>query len=153
MRLRQAQGALRQAQDDELVAVQPDPRAHWSQEQYVARYRFLRELNDELSSIDTALNHLDALRSHVSNALRKQIDGVYGQLTSGVVNSEDDLLMPDRVRERITILQGDVALSQGPPLPPHLREAAAIRVDYGRAMAAYNQLLTRTGSTTSEGRK
>jgi hypothetical protein len=136
----------------QTVAVAADPRAHWTQADYVARYRFLRELDDELSTIDSALNHLDALREHGSRELREQIDGVYAQFTSGVVNSEDDLLMPDRVRERLTILQGDVALSQGPPLPPHLREAAAIRIDYDRAMTAYNQLLTRSG-TTSEGRK
>lgn len=135
------------------VVVQPDPRAHWTQADYIARYRFLRELNDELSDIDTALNHLDTLRAHGSTTLRRQIDGVYTQLTSGVVNSEDPLLMPDRVRERLTILQGDVALSQGPPLPPHLREAAAIRLEYQRAMAAYNQLLTRRGITASEGRQ
>jgi hypothetical protein len=46
-----------------------------------------------------------------------------------------------------------VALSQGPPLPPHLREAAAIRADYDRAMAAYNELLTKNGITSPEGRK
>ena len=49
---------------------------------------------------------------------------------------------PDRVRERITILLGDVALSQGPPLPPHEREAAAIRDDFDRAMTAYRSFLT-----------
>jgi hypothetical protein len=85
--------------------------------------------------------------------LRSQIDGVYTLLTSGAVNPEDNLLMPDRVRERLTILQGDVALSQGPPLPPHVREAAAIRLQFQRAMAAYNQLLSRSGITASEGRQ
>jgi photosystem II stability/assembly factor-like uncharacterized protein len=138
---------------EQSVVVAPDPRAHWTQDQYVARYRFLRELNDELSQIDVALNRLDSLRAHGSGSLRSQIGGVYAQLTSGVVNSEDDMLSPDRVRERLTILQGDVALSQGPPLPPHLREAAAIRLEFQRAMAAYNQLLTRSGITASEGRQ
>lgn len=135
------------------IVVQPDPRAHWTQAQYVERYRFLRELNGELSDIDSALNRLDALRVRGSAALRKQIEPVYAAFTSGVVNAEDDMLAPDRVRERLTILQGDVALSQGPPLQPHLREAAQIRLDYQRAMAAYNQLLTRSGITASEGRQ
>jgi photosystem II stability/assembly factor-like uncharacterized protein len=167
--LRQPQRALRQAQGDEntrhgepvepppsssrTVSVAADPRAPWTQAQYLARYRFLRELNDELSAIDAALNRLDTMRTHSPTTLRKRIDGIHAQLTSGVVNPEDDLLMADRVRERITILQGDVALSQGPPLPPHLREAAAIRADYDRAMAAYNQLLTKNGITSPEGRK
>ncbi len=61
--------------------------------------------------------------------------------TSGVVNSEDDLLMPDRLRERLTILQGAVALSQGPPLRPHEREAAAIHAQFEHAMAAYRAFL------------
>jgi photosystem II stability/assembly factor-like uncharacterized protein len=137
----------------EHLSVQPDPRAHWTQAEYVARYQFLRELNDELSDVDSALNRLDTLRARGSPTLRSQVDGVYALLTSGVVNSEDDMLAPDRVRERLTILQGDVALSQGPPLAPHLREAAAIRLQFQRAMAAYNQLLSRSGITASEGRQ
>ena len=150
--LREAQGRSTH-HDDALVSVLPDVRAHWSQADYVARYQFLRELNDELSAIDIALNRLDALRARGAPALRRRIDRVYAQMTSGVVNSEDDMLAPDRVRERITILQGDVALSQGPPLPPHLREAAAIRDEYQRAMAAYDQLLVTYGITASGGRR
>jgi hypothetical protein len=57
------------------------------------------------------------------------------------MNSEDDLLVPDRLRERLTILQGVVALSQGPPLPPHEREAAAIHAQFDGAMAAYRAFL------------
>jgi hypothetical protein len=61
--------------------------------------------------------------------------------TSGIVNSEDDQLMPDRLRERLTILQGGVALSQGPPSPAQLREAAAIRAQFDVAMADYRAFL------------
>jgi photosystem II stability/assembly factor-like uncharacterized protein len=143
--------AVRLGALEQQVSVQPDARAHWSQADYAARYTFLRQLDDELSAIDTALNRLDALRARGTSALRRQVDRVFAQLTSGVVNPEDDMLAPDRVRERLTILQGDVALSQGPPLAPHLREAAAIRLEYDRAMAAYNQLLTANGITVSEG--
>ncbi len=56
--------------------------------------------------------------------------------------------MPDRLRERLTILQGAIALSQGPPLPPHVREAAAIRGQFETAMAAYHAFLERTSFTT-----
>src|SRR5262249_23963261 len=97
---------------EQPLELRPDPRASWTQAQYQQRYRFVSELNDELSQIDTALNRLDSLSSAVSpfDKLR-----VTRSLTSGVVNSEDDQLMPDRLRERLTILQGGVALSQGPP--------------------------------------
>ena len=128
----------------QAVVVRPDPRASWSQADYAARYQLLRELDDELSTIDAALNHLDALRAGAPHSKRQMLERVYSQFTSGVVNSEDALLMPDKLRERLTILQGTMALSQGPPLPPHLREAAAIRLDYQHAMAAYGQFLTAT---------
>jgi photosystem II stability/assembly factor-like uncharacterized protein len=123
--------------------VHPDPRAHWTQAQYVARYAFLKRLDDELSSIDTVLNRLDRLRTGASFPLREAVQRLYRQFTSGVQNSEDDQWMPDRLRERLTILQGVVALSQGPPLPPHEREATAIAGEYDRAMAAYRRFLSR----------
>ncbi|MBV8197892.1 MAG: hypothetical protein JO263_07140, partial [Candidatus Eremiobacteraeota bacterium] len=112
--------------------VKPDPRAHWTETEYVARYEFVKSLDDELSAIDRALNRLDSLSVALSS-----------MFTSGVVNSEDDLLMPDRLRERLTILQGAIALSQGPPLPPHYREAAAIRTQFESAMSAYHAFLSK----------
>jgi photosystem II stability/assembly factor-like uncharacterized protein len=115
------------------LEVRPDPRAHWTQSEYVARYNFVKSLDDELSAIDVALNRLDALGAKTTRAI----------FTSGVVNSEDDQLMPDRLRERLTILQGVIALSQGPPLPPHYREAAAIRSQSESAFAAYHAFLTK----------
>jgi hypothetical protein len=131
--------ALRQAQGDKVVdqtlEVRADPRAHWTQSQYVARHVFVKTLDDELSAIDVALNRLDALKG------RPGVEATRALFTSGVVNSEDDQLMPDRLRERLTILQGVIALSQGPPLPPHYREAAAIRAQYDAAMAAYRAFL------------
>jgi hypothetical protein len=126
----------------EPVSVLADPRATWTQADYESRYSFLKELDEELSAIDAALNRLDALRARASRPLLAAIDTMYHQFTSDVQNSEDDQWMPDRLRERLTILQGDVALSQGPPLPPHQREAAAIRSEFDAAMAAYRRFLT-----------
>ena len=137
-RLRQAQGET----VEQPLDVSPDPRAAWTQAQYVARYQFVKALDDELSEIDVALNRLDrlALRQAQGDLVRDAAR-VRSMFTSGVVNSEDDLLMPDRLRERLTILAGVLALSQGPPLPPHVREAAAIRAQFDNAMAAYRAFL------------
>ena len=140
---------LRLAQPDGVVAeqtldVRPDPRAAWTQAQYVARYEFVKSLDDELSAIDVALNRL-ALRLRASSVAQDdKIAAAKAQamFTSGVVNSEDDQLMPDRLRERLTILQGAIALSQGPPLPPHYREAAAIHAQFESAMSAYRAFLS-----------
>lgn len=129
------------AVDAQRLDVRPDPRASWTQADYAARYAFLSGLDDELSAIDDALNRLDAMRASASPSARISIDRTYARFTSGVVNPEDNLLAPDGLRERLTNLQGDVALSQGPPLPPHLREAAAIRSQYDTAMAAYAAFL------------
>jgi photosystem II stability/assembly factor-like uncharacterized protein len=120
---------------DQPLQVLPDSRAGWTQPQYVARYTFVKSLDDELSAIDVALNRLDKMPR------TPELAAVYSQFTSGVVNSEDDQLMPDRLRERLTILQGVIALSQGPPLPPHEREAAAIHAEFESAMAAYHAFL------------
>jgi hypothetical protein len=124
------------------LEIRPDPRAAWTQPQYVTRYEFVKSLDDELSAIDVALNRLDGLSYRPSTpALRGAARDVERLFTSGVVNSEDDQLMPDRPRERLTILQGVVALSQGPPLPPHYREAAAIHAQFETAMASYHAFL------------
>ncbi len=123
------------------VEVRPDPRAHWTQAQYVARHDFVAQLDGELDAVDRALNRLDALRAHATPAQRRDIEGVYGRLTSGIVNSEDDQWRPDRLRERLTILLGVVNLSQGPPLPPQLQEAAEIRGQFEAAMSAYHSVI------------
>jgi hypothetical protein len=133
----------------EPVDVAADPRAAWSQSQYVDRYNFVQQLNDELSAIDSALNRLDAWRAHASPRVQSEIVDVYRMFTSGARNSEDDMFAPDRLRERLTILQGDIALSQGPPLPAHIREAALIRAEYERAMIAYHRLLSANGLSAS----
>ena len=127
------------------VEVSADPRAHWTQAQYVARHDFIASLDEELSQIDTALNRLDGLLASASGTRRREIEVVYRQFTSGIVNSEDDQWMPDRVRERLTILLGVVNLSQGPPLPPHLAEAAEIHTEFLNVMNAYRELIGEAG--------
>lgn len=98
------------------------------------RYLFVKSLDDELSAIDTALNRMDSLPYRDPS--------VYSTFTSGVVNSEDDQLKPDRLRERLTILQGVIALSQGPPTAAQEREANAIHAQFENAMAAYHGFLS-----------
>jgi photosystem II stability/assembly factor-like uncharacterized protein len=127
--------------EEQALDVLPDPRASWTQEQYVARFEFLRQLNDELGAIDVALNRLDGIRRRARGTMLRDAGRVRSEFTSGIVNSEDDQWMPDRLRERLTILQGTVALSAGPPLPPHYREAEAVRARYQRAMTDYDKFL------------
>ena len=123
------------------LTVVADPRATWSQADYVERQAFLQTLDDELSGIDSALNRLDIMRRSAKGAMLRDAGRARSMFTSGVRNAEDDQLIPDQVRERLTILMGTVALSQGPPLPPHYREADAVRAQYERAMNFYHAFL------------
>ncbi|HZV77799.1 MAG TPA: hypothetical protein VFF63_08595 [Candidatus Babeliales bacterium] len=118
----------------QTLDVKPDPRAAWTQAQYMERYLFVKTLDDELSATDLALNRMDALPYHDK--------AVYSMFTSDVVNSEDDLLKPDRLRERLTILQGVIELSQGPPTPAQQREADAIQAQFDTTMTAYRAFLS-----------
>ena len=130
-------------ESQQTVRVLADPRAHWTQGDYVARHAFVTQLLDELSQVDVALNKLDAWRPRAGAAQRHDIGQTYATLTSGIVNSEDDQLRPDRLRERITILLGVVNLSQGPPTPAQIAEAGEIKAEFDRVLTTYHALLER----------
>ncbi len=144
------------------LSVKPDPRAQWTQAQYLERRDFLGQLDGWLSHIDTALNNLDSIRGvlyrrietmkvgHVSGTLLahqqqllRDAQNISAQISSNPRNSEDNQWRPDMLRERLLILI-DVysALSQGPPLPPHRREAAEIEVSYDAVMARYRAFIS-----------
>ena len=116
--------------------LQADPRASWTLAQYQSRHLFVSTLNEMLTCTDIALNRLDALGNSTSAR------SVYALLTSGAANSEDDMFAPDRLRERITILQGVVALSQGPPTQAQQSELRQIFSQYTGALAAYRAFLS-----------
>lgn len=128
---------------DQTVDVRPDPRAKWTQSEYEQRFAFLKSLGEQLSDLDAALNRLDALRKGASPPLRSEIERAIGSITSNPRNSEDSFTQnrSNRVRERVMNLQGVLALSQGPPLPPHLREREQVDSEFAQAMAGYRTFL------------
>jgi len=145
-----------------VLIVKGDPRAAWTQADYVARRDFLRGLYDWLSRIDVALNNLDTTRVRLSgriDALRasgahtpdldrddrllRETQALSAELSSNPRNSEDDLWRPDRLRERLlTLIDAYSALTQGPPLPPHRREAAAVGMQFNAIMARYQRFVS-----------
>jgi hypothetical protein len=127
------------------VDVKPDPRASWTQAQYLARHAFLRALYDEVSSIDRALNELDARRKTAGAAERERLDKVAATLSSNPRNSEDDLWRPDRLRERVQTLIGVLALSQGPPTEAQSREAGEIGAEFKAVTATYPSYFSHEG--------
>jgi len=144
------------------VLVKPDPRALWSQADYVERRNFLHQLDGWLSHIDSALNNLDSIRGvlyrrletmkadHAPAALlaRQQqllheAQDISAQISSNPRNSEDNQWRPDKLRERLLILIDVYSLlSQGPPLEPHRREAAEIEISYDAAMSRYGAFVS-----------
>jgi photosystem II stability/assembly factor-like uncharacterized protein len=151
-------GAQSQTQ---TLTVKPDPRAHWTQAEYVERRAFLNGLYSELSQIDVALNNLDAIRARLDHKIQalktarapaqqlapleaqlRQAQAISAEFSSNPRNSEDDQWKPDKLRERVQVLI-DVygLLSQGPPLPAHRREAAEIQPIFDAAMSHYRSFV------------
>ncbi len=131
---------------EQPLTIQADPRAPWTQSDYVARYVFLHALNGELSQIDAELNTLDYLTGKAPLDARGR--SLYEQLTSNPLNAEDDQHRPDRLRERIQILLDDPALSQGPPTQAQLAEAAAIKSQFDVLMPDVQRYLSTRGVAT-----
>ncbi|MBV8281729.1 MAG: hypothetical protein JO347_06665, partial [Candidatus Eremiobacteraeota bacterium] len=143
------------------VEVSPDPRASWTQADYVARHGFDTSLNGELSQIDTALNTLDGIRKQVYALMRPRplqasatstivmagvpllgrLDAIEAEMTSNQRNDEDEILYADKVRERILTLQATLAESQQPPFAAHLQQASEIHADVERVLTDYEAFL------------
>jgi hypothetical protein len=143
------------------IEARPDPRASWTQSQYIERRDFLRQLYAELSQIDSALNDLDAIRSGLDKKIHtlrsgrspdpkiqqteerlRRAQAISAEISSNPRNPEDDQWRPDKLRERLLILidvYGD--LSQGPPLSAHRREAAEIKPIYDAAIEQYRDFI------------
>ena len=119
----------------QTLVMKADPRAHWTQAEYVARYALLHQLNAELSQIDDALNALDLRAKH--GGLDAASQARYDQLSSNPRNSEDDMYRPDMLRERIQTLAGTLSLSQGPPSPAQRAEAAGIETAFNALFPTY----------------
>lgn len=125
------------------MMVLPDPRISRTDAELRARHAFVRSLDDELSAIDDALNALDALgrrlAAHPDAALEAKRRRAYRRFTSGPVNSEDQLLFADGLRERLATLLADGSLSDSPPTAAHLVEAGEIRTQFLFAIKAYRE--------------
>ncbi len=117
---------------EQPLIVKADPRAQWTQQDYVARHDLLRQLNDELSRIDDALNALDGKAKH--GALDAHDKAFYDALSSNPRNSEDDMYRPDALRERIQTLQQTMSLSQGPPSTAQMSQAATLGAELARLL-------------------
>jgi photosystem II stability/assembly factor-like uncharacterized protein len=147
------------------LTVRADPRAQWTQADYIERRQFVRRLDDMLSNIDVALNNLDRVRSVLyakiaafghsrrfgaeltrDEELLREAQTISALISSNPRNPEDDQWRPDRLRERLLIaIDVYAALAQGPPLPPHYREAGEIQAQYDKVMPRYHSFVATLG--------
>ena len=135
--------------------VQPDPRATWTQADYVARHDFEAALDGELSQIDVALNAIDAIKRQLparlqavpslaiqAKGLLERLTTIESELTSNPRNDEDSVLYADKVRERVMTLLGNFSESQQPPFAAHKEQAQEIKVDVDRTIAQYRAFVS-----------
>jgi photosystem II stability/assembly factor-like uncharacterized protein len=137
--------------------VSPDPRDNWTAAQYREGYAFARKYANVYSTIDGALNNLDAIKkslaaaassakgdaaikSEVADAQQRWVN-VFGAFTADYKNDEDSIQRPGSLRESIPRTTG----LGGPQLPPTAAQLdLARRFDsaYAAALAQYNAYVT-----------
>lgn len=115
---------------EQSVVVRADPRDPSTPEQMQARYAFLRELNDELSGVDTMLNSIDTQLKDATPARRAQLLAFQAKLTYNPQNVED-LRGQAKLREHLVDLIGRVGpTSFQTPTQPDLDYAAQLKTEY-----------------------
>lgn len=142
------------------IVVKPDPRAHWTQAQYQERHDFLAFLLRELDAIDRALNHLDALRKQLAErahatkgnaqlqtlvlGVASRAQAIESDFSSNPQNGEDAFTYtaPDKLRERLQGLLGQIGGSNQPPFGPDRQQDDEIRARFASAMKQYHLFLS-----------
>jgi photosystem II stability/assembly factor-like uncharacterized protein len=121
----------------QTVTVKADPRA--PTEAYQARYQFLTGLYNELSAIDTMLNHLDARLKTASRAQVASLKAFKLRLTYDPRNIED-LNGPAQIREKVLDLISRMSTSFQAPTAAQREQAALYTAEVDGLQAAYERL-------------
>jgi hypothetical protein len=146
----------------QTVDVRPDPRLSFTQADYQAQYDFEHKYFSEYSSVDKALNALDAVKKDLSKtlpplrrgnssafaqgaAILRLRDQLFSRLTADFHNDEDGIARPGALREDVEGLTG----VSGTPLPALLAFAATVDERYNNTMREYGDLATMVGSFNS----
>jgi hypothetical protein len=138
----------------QTIEVKADPRAPWSERDYVARRAYLATLYGDFSSVDVDLNSLDAIQTQLAdrrkaaggnNALVKKIDAVQAALvklrhvfTSNPQGGQDDDFLEDMLRERQQALMGSMSGSFQPPTAALISEGDVLHALFVTTDGAYH---------------
>jgi hypothetical protein len=137
-------------------AVKSDPRAPWTPAQESQWRAFVSIISARMSTVDDALNSLDALdaalddraKSGQGNArlldtiavVRTRVAGVRSELTSNPQSDQDDDFLPDMLREQLQALWEAMNGARLPPTAAQSAQLAALASVQATAIADYAQL-------------
>ncbi|HKW44357.1 MAG TPA: hypothetical protein VJN22_01790 [Candidatus Eremiobacteraceae bacterium] len=141
----------------QAIDVKADPRAPWSQRDYVERRAFLNMLYGDFSAVDADLNSLDALQARLNDrrkasagnaALAAKIDTVQTALlavraafTSNPQGDQDDDFLQDMLRERLQSIMQSMSGSFQPPTAALSSEGAVLHALFIADDDAYKSFL------------
>ena len=112
-----------------------DPLSPFTAEQRVTRHAFLATLFGWFDAVDRALNAIDAARKTATPPQRARLAALQAELTANDLHDEDSIGYPDRIREQIGGLIGQLSGSIQPPFAQHAAALAALRPDVASALA------------------
>lgn len=112
---------------DQAFTLVDDPHSPWTAEQRAARHAFLTTLNGWYDQVDRALNAIDAKLKKATPAERAHLLALRAELTANDRNDEDSVANPDRIREQIGGLMGQLGGAIQPPFSQHEAALEALR--------------------------
>jgi photosystem II stability/assembly factor-like uncharacterized protein len=127
---------------DQPFMLADDPLSPWTLEQRNARHGYLAAAYGWIDAIDRTLNQIDArLKRHPTSAERAALTALRHELSSNALHDEDSIGKPDRIRERLFGLAGQIGGALQPPFEQHRAELEAVRVDLATTLQHISQAL------------
>jgi photosystem II stability/assembly factor-like uncharacterized protein len=120
---------------DQPFTLVDDPLSPFTAEQRIARHAYLATVFGWFDAVDRALNAIDAARKKATPAQRARLAALQAELTANDLHDEDGIANPDRIREQIGGLIGQLSGSIQPPFAQHEAALAALRPDVAAALA------------------
>jgi photosystem II stability/assembly factor-like uncharacterized protein len=130
---------------DQPFTLADDPNSPWTAEQRAARHAFLVTLFGWFDRIDKALNEIDVRlkQKTLSASARAQLVALRNALTSNALHDEDSVALPDRIREQVGGLIGQLGGGLQPPFEQHQAALDALRP---QVVAAYARIASVLGA-------
>jgi hypothetical protein len=128
---------------EQTFTLADDPNSPWTSLQRSERHAFLVTLFGWFDEIDQSLNEIDARlkQKTLPAAARARLIALRNGLTSNPLHDEDSISLPDRVREQIGGLIGQLGGALQPPFEQHQAALYALRPQVEHAYAEIGAVL------------